>query len=199
MRHGLISEDIQSDLEFVRLNVTIMPRLSTAAKLRLDEMLRILHHDPCLPENAAHLSHLLEAIQGALSCPISIAAPSPTDISVATVLRDLTLQVQATRRNLTPYERYLASSRAAKLLAIGLEHPSLEVLNALFMIDGQLMYTWMVSAEAEPCFAELVDCVYQAVKIWGWSILVSIGVWSAFRRWQWSTLWKPLARLILNQ
>jgi hypothetical protein len=176
-----------------------MPHLSIAAKLRLGQILIVVRNEPCLPQNASLRLHLLEIIQGALGCPESITSFSSVDTPMATVFRDLTLQIQVTRRDSTDYERYLASSRAARLLAIGLQRPSLEVINALFTVDGQLVHTWMVSAEEEPSFMELVGYVYQAVKIWGWPVSVSTGVWNAFRRWQWSTLWRPLVKFVLNR
>jgi hypothetical protein len=108
-----------------------------------------------------------------LSCPDTIHATISSGNILPQIAGNLPVQIDLIRNGCSAYEQSLAASCTLTLLIHRLRTPSIQIFNVLFAIDGRMMYSWLICVDKGPYFTELVNSVYQAVKIWGWSISVS--------------------------
>jgi hypothetical protein len=191
------TDDVLCYLEHVRTTAHTMPHLQESTRAKMHKIVAVLPNRPTSSDNHKFMLRVAETIRGALSCPDTIHATISSGNILPQIAGDLPVQIDLIRNGCSAYEQSLAASRTSTLLIHGLRTPSIQIFNVLFAIDGRMMYSWLIRVDEGPYFTELVDSVYQAVKIWGWSISVSAALWSAFRHWQWSTLWKPLTEVAL--
>jgi hypothetical protein len=201
LSHGqTIDAEVEGILGRIQSNTTVVPPLQIDDRVQLERLASSLKDASYSPGSTLGRRLALEIVQASLSCPPILAmSGSQPAAAVAQIAHSLALQMRIIQNAASAFEQSLAASRAARMLGDGLRLPSQKILNALFIIDGQSVTVWWFRADSEPAFAELLDCLYQAVKIWGWNITASAALWSVFRQWQWLSLWKPATEVILRR
>jgi hypothetical protein len=176
-----------------------MPESDNDRNLELTRLQMSLRNPPRPVADKIASEQLLEVLGGALSCPHLLCKSPPWALESAGVAHVLVLQMRIVRTEGTSYESSLASMRISKIVEEVLRTPSLHALNAVLIFDRSSIMEYWTRAAVDPAFAGLLNIIYQASKIWGWSLPALPTIWDILRQWQWSSLWVPATNVILTK